>query len=84
MTSAVIFPTFGDPSANREASIAGAAFRRALKLGYSRVTALQFARTAKRDALDSESPAAVALRVVPPKKSSAMRPYTPGPTRPAA
>lgn len=82
--SAVLFPSFGDPSAIRASEVSGAAFRRALQLGYGRVIAQQFARIAKRDALDSESPAAVAMRVVPPKLTSAMRPYTPGPTRPAA
>ncbi len=78
--SAVIPVSFGDPAAIRAAELGGAAFRRALKLGYGRVAAQQFARLAKRDALDSESPAAAALRIVPPRQVSATRrPVGPGP-----
>ncbi len=82
-TATVIKPLFGDRAAIRSASIAGAAYRRALHLGYCRTTAQQFARQAKRDALACETPSAVALRVVTPRTMSAMRPLS-GPTRPAA
>lgn len=81
--SAVLSPGFGDAAAIRSASIGNAAFSRALQLGYGRVTAQQFSRVAKRDALDSETPAQVALRVVPPRQASATRRPS-GPTRPAA
>lgn len=69
--SAVLTIGFGDPVAIRSAAIGNAAFSRALQLGYGRVTAQQFSRVAKRDALDSETPAQVALRVVPPRQASA-------------
>jgi len=69
--SAVLTVGFGNPAAIRSAEIGNAAFSRALKLGYGRVAAQQFSRVAKRDALDSESPGAVAMRVVPPRMSSA-------------
>lgn len=83
MNAQIVKPLFGDRAAIRSASIAGAAYRRALHLGYCRTTAQQFARQAKRDALACETPSAVALRVVTPRTMSAMhRPS--GPTRPAA
>jgi hypothetical protein len=62
---------FGNPAAVRSAEIGNASFHRALKLGYSQVTAQQFSRVAKRDALPTETPAAVALRIVPPRFHSA-------------
>ena len=69
--SAVLHPGFGDPEAVRLAEVGNAAFARALKLGYGRVVAQQFARVAKRDALPSESAGAAALRIVPPRQASA-------------
>lgn len=69
--SAVLHPGFGNPEAVRLAEVGNAAFDRALKLGYGRVVAQQFARVAKRDALPSESAGAVALRIVPPRQASA-------------
>lgn len=82
-TATVIKPLFGDRAAIRSASIAGAAYRRALHLGYCRTTAQQFARVAKREAVDWETPSSVALRIVPPRTMSAMH-RSSGPTRPAA
>lgn len=82
--SAVLSPGFGDPAAIRTAAIGNAAFSRAVKLGYGPITAQQFSRVAKRDALECETPAQVALRVVPPRQASATRrPLGSGP-RPAA
>lgn len=79
MSAVLTTAPFGDPESVRRAEIGNAAFSRALNLGYGRMTAQQFARVAKRDALDSETPAAVALRVVPPRQASATRPNGPGP-----
>lgn len=76
--SAVLCPSFGNRDAIRSAEIGNACFNRARKLGYSTVLAQQFSRVAKRDALPHESPAAVAMRVVPPKSHSAMA-RKPGP-----
>ena len=69
--SAVLTPAFGDRRAVRNAEMANAAYERALKLGYSRISAQQFARKAKAEHTQTETPAQVALRIVPPKQSSA-------------
>lgn len=70
--NAILFPAFGDRRAIRRAEMGNAAYERAIKLGYSRISALQFARKAKAEHTQSETPAQVALRVVPPKQHSAM------------
>lgn len=69
--SAVISPSFGNQAAIRRASIGNAAFERAVKLGYCQLIARQFARIAKVQAKDTDTPAAVAMRIVPPKSHSA-------------
>lgn len=69
--SAVLRPPFGDPYAVHFAEIGNAAYERAIKLGYSRLSALQFSRLAKRDGGYHETPAQIALRIVPPKQRSA-------------
>lgn len=69
--SAVIAPSFGDQAAIRRASIGNAAFERAVKLGYCQIVARQFARIAKVQATDVDTPSSVAMRVVPPKSHSA-------------
>jgi len=69
--SAVLTPAFGDSRAIRNAEMGNAAFERAMKLGYSRISALQFARRAKAEHTQTETPAQVALRIVPPKQRSA-------------
>lgn len=69
--SAVLFPAFGDRRAIHNAEVGNAAYDRALKLGYSRISALQFSRKAKAEHTHGETPAQVALRIVPPKQRSA-------------
>lgn len=69
--SAVLSPAFGDRRAIRTAEVGNAAYERALKLGYSRISALQFSRKAKAEHTHGETPAQVALRIVPPKQRSA-------------
>lgn len=69
--SAVIAPSFGDQAAIRRASIGNAAFERAVKLGYCQIVARQFARIAKVQATDVDTPSSVAMRVVPPRSHSA-------------
>ena len=69
--SAVLTPAFGDRRAIHNAEVGNAAYDRALKLGYSRISALQFSRKAKAEHTKSETPAQVALRIVPPKQRSA-------------
>ncbi len=69
--SAVIAPAFGNQDAIRRASIGNAAFERAVKLGYCQLIARQFARIAKVQATDVDTPSSVAMRVVPPKTLSA-------------
>lgn len=68
--SAVITPQFGDADAIRAASAANAAFVRAIPLGYSTTASRQFARIAKREASEWESPRETALRVVMPKTAT--------------
>lgn len=71
--NAVLSPSFGNPAAVRDAAIGNACYRRAIHLGYGDVSAHTFARMGKKQAMSCESPAAVALRVVPPKTHSATR-----------
>lgn len=68
--TALTFPAFGNPEAIRSAAVGNAAYNRAIKLGYSRVSAQNFSRIAKREAGEYESPAHVAMRVVLPKKAT--------------
>lgn len=69
--NAVLSPAFGNRNAIRSAEIGNACFNRALKLGYSQVVAQNLARVAKREALPCETPAEVALRIVPLRAASA-------------
>jgi len=71
--SAVLSPSFGNPSAVRDAAIGNACYYRAIRLGYGDISAHNFARLGKKQAISCESPVAVALRVVPPKTHSATR-----------
>lgn len=73
--SAVLFPSFGDPDALREAKIGNAAYVRAREFGYSRMESRRLAALAKRLAVDWESPNQVAARVVEPPHT----PRGPGP-----
>lgn len=68
--SAIITATFGDADAIRAASAANAAFVRAIHLGYSTTASRQFARIAKREASELESPRETALRIVLPKRAT--------------
>lgn len=68
--SDVITPPFGDHDAIRAAEAANAAFTRAIHLGYSTVASRQFARIAKREASEWETPQETALRLVLPKRST--------------
>ena len=68
--SAVISAPFGNPDAIRQAEAANAAFTRAVHLGYSTVASRQFARIAKREASEWESPRETALRIVIPKTAT--------------
>lgn len=70
--NAILFPAFGDRRAIRTAEVGNAAYDRALKLGYSRIIALQFSRKAKAADDGFHRPAEIALVVVPPKQHSAM------------
>lgn len=70
--SAVLTPAFGDRRAIRTAEVGNAAYDRAIKLGYSRIAALQFSRKAKSSDDGFHRPAEIALVVVPPKQHSAM------------
>lgn len=79
----VIALPFGNAESVREARIGNVTFALAKKRGYCETTANQLARQAKRDALGCETPNEVALRIVPPKQRSAMRPWR-GPTGSAA
>ena len=49
-----------------------ACYSRAVRMGYSRITADTFARVALHARREGESPAALALRVVVPMQGSAM------------
>ena len=64
--SAFVPAPFGDSDAIRSADAAHAAFVRAVHLGYSAVASRQFARIAKREASEWESPRETALRIVIP------------------
>lgn len=76
--SAIIDPAFGNQAAIRRASIGNAAFDRAVKLGYCQIVARQFARIAKVQATDVDTPSSIAMRVVPPKSHSATGRWYPG------
>lgn len=54
----------------RQADAANAAFVRAVHLGYSTVASRQFARMAKREAHEWETPRETALRLVLPKRAT--------------
>lgn len=71
MSAVLTTANFGDAAAIRAAEVGNAAYERAVKLGYSRLAALQFSRLAKRLEKAGESPREVALRVVQPKTMSA-------------
>lgn len=66
----IITALFGDASAIRAAKAGNAAFTRAIHLGYSTVASRQFARIAKREASEWESPQHTALRIVIPKTAT--------------
>ena len=68
--SAVTTAPFGDAAAIRAAEAANAAFTRAILLGYSNVASRQFARLAKKEASEWESPRETALRLVLPKRAT--------------
>lgn len=68
--SDVLTAPFGDPAAIRAAEAANAAFVRAVHLGYSTVASRQFARIAKREASEWETPRETALRIVIPKRAT--------------
>lgn len=70
MSAVISMPMFGNRTAIRSAEVGNAAYNRAIKLGYSRVSALQFSRIAKREASDIESAEHVALRVVIPMRGT--------------
>lgn len=70
MSEVISMPMFGNRIAIRSAEIGNAAYNRAIKLGYCRTSAQQFARQAKREAGDMESAAHVALRVVIPMRGT--------------
>lgn len=70
MSAVIVRGAFGDRCAVRAAEASNAAFDRAMKLGYSRLQALQFSRDAKREASEWESPENTALRVVIPKRGT--------------
>ena len=61
---------FGNATAIRAAQAGNAAYDRAIKLGYCRTSALQFARQAKREASEWESPMHTALRLVVPMRGT--------------
>lgn len=77
MCEVIAQPNFGNAVSVRAAEAANAAFRRALKLDYSRVSAQQFARIAKREASQWESPEQTAMRVVIPKRGTFAGPVGP-------
>lgn len=70
MSAVISMPMFGNRTAIRSAEVGNAAYNRAIKLGYGRASAQQFARLAKREAGDMESAAHVALRVVMPMRGT--------------
>lgn len=57
---------FGNPTAIRLAQLGNAAYARARELGYTRMQSMRYADLAKREGRPDESPAQVAVRVVPP------------------
>lgn len=68
--SAVLSVGFGDAGAVRAAKAANAAYDRAIGFGYCKTSANQFARQARREASDWESPAATAMRIVYPLRAT--------------
>lgn len=69
--SAVITSTrFGNAAEVRAARAANEALIRAETLGYSRTAAQQFARIARREASEWESPQHTALRIVLPQRAT--------------
>lgn len=68
--SAVITAPFGQPVDVHAAACANRAFARAILLDYSRTSAQQFARIAKRECGPDESPQHCALRIVIPKAAT--------------
>jgi hypothetical protein len=68
--SAVVFAPFGERDSVHAAACANAAFERAIKLGYSRTCAQQFARVAKRECSAWESADHCALRIVLTKRAT--------------
>lgn len=65
----IINAPFCDEAEIRAARAANEAFIRAQSLGYSRTSADQFARIARREASEWESPQHTALRIVLPKRA---------------
>jgi hypothetical protein len=79
MSAILAFPIFCTERRKHEAACANATFARAIKLDYSLTIAQGFARDAKRDCTDWETPAECAFRIVRPKHVSAtVANYTPG------
>lgn len=70
MSAIVMTAPFGDATAARAAKAANAAYDRAIELGYCKTSAQQFARTAKREASDWETPSETALRIVYPLRAT--------------
>ena len=70
MSAVIVNAAFGNPQAIRSAEAANAARLRALKLGYGNVSAQQFARIARREASQWESPNQTAMRVVIPRRGT--------------
>lgn len=68
--SAITTAAFGNPDAIRQAEAANEAFVLAVYLGYSTVASRQFARMAKREANEWETPRETALRLVLPKRAT--------------
>lgn len=65
MSAQIVSAAFGNPEAIRQAAIGSAAYNRALNMGYGRTAARVLAGQAKRCAHPTESPEAVASRLVP-------------------
>jgi hypothetical protein len=79
MSAILTFPIFCTARRKHEAACANATRERAERLEYSRTAADQFAREAKRDCTDWETPEQCAFRIVRPKHVSAtVANYTPG------
>lgn len=70
MSAIVTTARFGEPESVHAAACANAAFARAILLGYSRTSAQQFARIAKKECSAWESADHCALRIVIPKRAT--------------